>query len=296
MKKEAIIALFKKVGLILQILTEPIRRGKGLELIFQMDIASIKKGISRYEKFRMYMPENVEVQVRDTDLKAKQVLIMVNEPRVQFEDFRSFSGEATKQTVLSRVQSAKGVKITRVTKNRVFFTRYTDEATRYFLMGVDERQLFIAQLKGAATTITEARKSLGASVQFAEGRRRNSVDRQGEWFFLETSENFRDTLERAITKNKCAIRSRVNIGEYFNRRGGNPHNAYELVVLPSAILAPADTKMVRESGNRIFVRGSIRHKDHKTLHFSHWREVVANNEASDTASGVVQSRGVFWVD
>jgi hypothetical protein len=45
--------------------------------------------------------------------------------------------------------------------------------------------------------------------------------------------------------------------------------------------------------DRVFVRGSIRHKDHKTVRFSQWREVIANNEG-DTARATAS--GVFWVD
>jgi hypothetical protein len=156
---------------------------------------------------------------------------------------------------------------------------------------VDERQLFIAQLAEPCTTVGQAHKSLGRTVMTADGTRKGSaLDRQGEWFFWETKQRTREAIDELVEKNKLVVHRNAPIGSFAGRGGGNPHIADELIVTP-----PLD-KLNHGFGVRpqsVYVRGKIRHVDHKTIKFSHWREVVANNEGATAQAGAA---GVFWVD
>lgn len=64
-------------------------------------------------------------------------------------------------------------------------------------------------------------------------------------------------------------------------RAGRPHVADEVVVL---------TPDGREDRPRIYVRGAVRHPDHKTVEFFWFRRTVPNRER------FAQPAGVFWID
>jgi hypothetical protein len=49
--------------------------------------------------------------------------------------------------------------------------------------------------------------------------------------------------------------------------------------------------------NDVFIRGCVRHVDHKTVRFNNWRKVIRNYEGSTTNSTVgLRAGGVMWVD
>jgi hypothetical protein len=291
---ENIIKLFEKVGLALVVVTEPIRmvRGPAGKNIFQMDIERNVKGVHRHERFRIYPghKDNV-IQVRDQDLKSRQILLMVQEPEREYEDevrigrktkySDTSEGTLRKQLALQKFFGIKKL------GDKLVYKGKTPSQKRYFLMGFDERQLFIAQLKTAATTIDAARKSLGRTVmmQFGDGKRRASIDRQGEWFLVETSQETRNLIEQAIKSTKAIIHTKTNIGKILGKSGGNPHTADEIVIIPDR-----SSTFLRK---RVFVRGKIRHRDHETKKLNHWREVFMNDEGA-TSSG--SASGVFYID
>lgn len=302
-------AAFAKAGLKLEISKEPLRQGRGMNDIFQIDVQRKLTGAQRGEWYRMYVGnEATEVSVRDTDKEHSQVVLMVREPAGEFEEKVDFTlpmnrmapkrvfDEWVRREVLTHGRTlVRKVYPGAKERGHVIVRQTTDGAMRYFLMGVDERQLFIAQLTNAATTVDGARKLLGRTVQFAEGKRKgSSLDRQGEWFFLETSQGQRDHIDQLIQQNKISVHKKAVIGT-FASRGGKPHTADELVSLPlnkiseKARLAHGFPVRSRQ----IYIRGAVRHSDHKTVKFSQWREVIANNEG---ATGQAGATGVLWVD
>lgn len=284
---------FDKIKLPLVILNEPIRGAHvaANHYIFQMDIERKVKGVHRGERFRIF-PGGISniIQVRDTCASTKQVLLMVSEPINIYSDSVKITKRTNIKVSVERLKLGKFFDI-RIIGDYIHFKGKTPGGKRYFLMGVDERQLFIAQLTGPATKIEAARSSLGKSVQFADGKR--EFKRQGEWFLLETNEVLRKEIDLAIQKTRTAIRKKVNIGAALGRSGGNPHTADELVVIPVGSKDSVGTSETRLMRNRVFVRGSIRHRDHKTKHFSQWREVIKNDEGA-TAEG--NAAGIFWID
>jgi len=305
MKREALVKQFKKVGLVLKITNEPIGFTSNDE-IFQMDVGRKVVGTRRTEWFEIW-PGNDDniIQVLDVDHKLNQILLLVHEPEREFEtEEKKQTGSWVTKPADRRKQFEEDRSIIRFreTKTHFIVTEKSSSVVRHFLMGVDERQLFVAQLIGGTTNINEARKQLGSSVKFHEGVRKMSPKRQGEWFFLKATMEQEDIINLFIEKNKVWVVKKANIGQYAGRVGGNPHVADELVLITNdkaTIERLGWSKGRRKrhpkgnlpiSYNQVYVRGKIRHIDHKTLKYTHWYQVVLNNEGS-TASATQT-----WID
>jgi len=285
---------FARAGLELELLTQPLRRGGNTEEIVQVNVGRRFRGASRKEWFRLFPghPDN-RVLVQGTDCRRRQLVLFVEEPERTFEVDEPRRGPERRAVAVSRLAPAV---IVRQTKRHWVVRHKTSADKRHFLMGVDERQLFIAQLTSGCSTVDAAHRLLGNTVQFADRRRRgSSLDRQGEWFFLETSAALREHLERLLRGCRAVVHRKVNIGGFNGRAGGNPHLAEELVALTDDLL-PQTSRLEHGFSVRslqVYVRGAVRHVDHRTVHFHQWREVVGNNEGA-TASG--DARGTYWID
>ncbi len=175
------------------------------------------------------------------------------------------------------------------------------------LMGHDERHWFIAQVNGS--TVQEAKENLKPEIvrerqkrvkvkRSKRNKRKNAAFiRQGEWFFLPEPEFF---------PGKNTI---ISSNEPLRRGAGKPHMAEECcriggtTVMFNTRLAPNGVsmdeynrirqdpdperqKVVRRSGGwramtrdaLVYVRGKVRHPDHKTLKLRGWHQVVPNTE------------------
>lgn len=291
---------FKDAGLTVELLKAPLRTGRGMDNIVQMDIDRKFSGTRRTEKFRLYPGQDGNViQIRDVDSRTNQIVLMVKEPEVEFEEEIKITKFSTEKTIVDRLNAVRRPPKYFKRGNSIIVVQKTPGTVRYFLMGVDERQLFIAQLTGPATTCDQARRLLGKTVEFANGDRRkgSALDRQGEWFFLETNEETRRLIELNIRQNHTAILRKTNIGSLFNRNFGNSHVADEIVQINLISRTNTDNSRMHPSAPlmrpRIFVRGAVRHIDHKTVKFDHWREVIKNNEGQTSNA---TASGVFWVD
>lgn len=292
---------FQKADLSVEVLKEPLRRGRGMDEIFQIEVRRRFKQNARTEYFAIYTgAQGNEVSVISVDKDLRQLVLRVREPRRAFETtVRQWENRPTvlrtpgvddkgvpewvKQAAIERK-----AEIINWNESSVTLREYTSEAVRYFLMGVDERQLFIAQTRDPVGSVKAARESLGKTVQFAEGKSR--ITRQGEWFFIEISAELNAELTSKASKNAIVVHTNVPIGASFDNRGGNPHVASQLIRVPGEKLEHGFA--VR--GQQVYIRGSVRHKDHKTVSFKNWRLVVANNEAHETARGTAS--GVNWID
>lgn len=168
-----------------------------------------------------------------------------------------------------------------------------------YLCGHDERHWFVAGVEAGTTNVRTALESLKpASVRERQktirpskrNRRHNpAFVRQGEWFFL-SARDF-DPGPNVVLRNEPLIRG-----------GGKPHRAAELVRFggdrvyvtekyPGGIsearyrrILAVNPKarhwgwqvMVRNP--QVFVRGAIRHPDHKTVVLKHWYRVEVSVE------------------
>jgi hypothetical protein len=275
MDTEHIVSRFKEAGLICEVTTKPLRAFD--KDIIQVDISRKLRGNHRLEFFRVWPGhEDNRAQVLGVDKKIAQVVLMLHEPKREFV-------EEIKKTKYTKVSAFQNV--VKETKVAFWVKRTTPEGKRFFLAGLDERQLFICQLPKPCTTVQQAHACLkNPTVILAEGKQRGKTIRQGEWFFINVTEEEEKAISEGLKKKTLFIKKKEPIG-----RGGNPHVADERLEMRGHIL---DHGFAVRAGE-LFVRGKIRHKDHETVSFSSWRKVIRNMEP--TAAGTAAA-GVGWID
>jgi hypothetical protein len=254
MNTENLIDRFADAGLSLSLAGAPFNSNAD---IFQMDIRRRQPRDAHSEYFLLWPghTDNLAV-VQGLDEDERQLVMMVREPEREFW-----------------VPVRQG-------KKTVMVRRTTPGNKRHFLAGRDERQLFMCRLPRACTTVRQAHDALRApEVKDSRSAVERSV-RQGEWFFLVPGDAEIAHLENSIAGHRSWVRRKVSIGSIIPR-AGKPHVADELVV------------HIGEAGDsRVYVRGAVRHADHKSLWFDHWRQVVRNRE-------VTENRSLFggtWID
>lgn len=238
---------FEQADLPLRVSDKPIVRGSRTEGIFQMTINNeeIKKG-RQTEYFAMYTgAKDNKVEVLSVDRKKRQAVLMVKEPeRIFFEHVRD-----------KKTGESKEVK------------RTTDASMRKYLVGHDERQLFISQISNVhnVTTVEDAHKELKPTEIHSKQSKR-----QGEWFFTEINGDSIKAVDDEIAGGKCVVQKKAPI----EKTRGKPH------------IADERTKV----GDMIYVRGKVRHPDHKTVKFDKWVAVRRNTER-------IENVGVTgWID
>ena len=189
--------------------------------------------------------------------------------------------------LLARVPESSG----KVTKSR-------------FLLGHDERHWFVAAIpeQSPVSTVAAAKQALKPEKVVLEEqrvrrklrhRRINKVRvRQGEWFFV----------PKALAHVEPV---RIHKNEPLRRGSGKPHVCQELYrdggilvyvsrhdtngltqaefdgLGQNARNNPGWSQMVRDA--RVFVRGTVRHPDHKTIFLDGWHEVFMNTETRAAA-------------
>ena len=294
---EHLVRRFADAGLTLALHNRPIAAGlggRGARDIVQIDIARRTNGSRRYEWFRIYPgAEENRIEVVGTDKHFGQVVVMIHEPvREFFEPVPAWNIRDIDLTQpgwgpeVARKLSVREQDVV-VSRGNVAVRRRTPGNKRHLLAGLDERQLFLAQLPRGVSTVREAHLTLKSGPVFlAEGQGVDSV-RQGEWFFLEATKEETARIEDGLQKNLLIMERNVPIGPFTDAsvRGGrrirqfrgNPHTADELVVLPGI---PVATNGFPVRGREVFIRGRVRHIDHATVSFSGWRKVIRNAEAN----------------
>lgn len=184
-------------------------------------------------------------------------------------------------------------------RHLVLMSRKRQEKHRY-LLGHDERHWFVAGIP-EVTPVSRVKDAMQAlkpeAVQAGElgirsknlNRRSNAVRvRQGEWFFVPAPDAPVEAWK--ILRNEPLVRS----------RGGKPHICHELyryggeTVYVSTGAANGLTEAeyaglsdherkrwnwrVMRRNPKAFVRGTVRHPDHKTVVLGGWHEVLSNTE------------------
>jgi hypothetical protein len=177
-----------------------------------------------------------------------------------------------------------------------------------FLCGHDERHWFVAAIpeRAAVSSVKTAFEALQPGVVRQElnrkrvrrknrNRRRNEAFlRQGEWFFIPTGErSFPDLL---VLRN-----------EPLRRGAGKPHFCEQLVRIggelvyvsvqhPNGLTEREHQKLIsrkpelrhlqwvaQRRNPGVFVRGKVRHADHKTIVLDGWHQVLMNTETQAVA-------------
>lgn len=174
-----------------------------------------------------------------------------------------------------------------------------------FLLGHDERHWFVAAIpeRTPVSTVFAAKQALkpeevvreeqGIRTRVRERRVNKARIRQGEWFFVprETFKPYRGL----ILRNEPLVRgrgSKPHVCQELYREGGEMVYVHSLFPngITQAEFERLDEKLIRHPGWRtmvrnphVFVRGTVRHSDHKTVVLNGWHEVFMNTETRAAA-------------
>jgi hypothetical protein len=281
-----LIGRFADAGLRLQLARAPIARALGAEVVFQMDIRRARAWDPHSEYYVAWpgAADNVAV-VQGVDRAVHQLVMMVHEPKRWFwEEVPTWQVRNAVRKGNAHAQLATRARVpvedVRVLNNNGWVRRTTDERKRHFLAGRDERQLFMCRLPRACATVADAHRALRAPEVVEARSALERPIRQGEWFFVTVAADVLELVGREITGHRAWVRRKVSIGSVIPR-AGKPHVADELVVL-------------RHAGGalQVFVRGAVRHVDHKTIRLYEWHRVYRNREVEEGRSPF----GGTWID
>lgn len=184
-----------------------------------------------------------------------------------------------------------------------------DDGKHKFLCGHDERHWFVAAvperasvssvktafdaLKPSAVRAVETR--LGVKPRHRNRRRNEAFVRQGEWFFVPVE-------NQLLVDERLALRN-----EPISRGGGKPHLCEQLVRQGGQLVYVSNQHplgltevqhrqlisrkpelrhlhwVVQRRNPSVFVRGRVRHPDHKTIVLDGWHQVLMNTENESIA-------------
>ena len=170
-----------------------------------------------------------------------------------------------------------------------------------FLCGHDERHLFVAALKGFPSNVhvakeylkpdavVESQKTHGVKFKDRNKRKNDGFVRQGEWFFIPSTNLVPD--ESLILKKEPLRRGRgkPHIAQFLYRHGGT--TVYVSEEYPNGLTQLQYSKFLRNNLKKklswrtmtrnpaAYVKGRISHPDHKPIVLPCWHRVVVNGEA-----------------
>jgi hypothetical protein len=172
-----------------------------------------------------------------------------------------------------------------------------------FLCGHDERHWFVAAVEDRVSTVGGAKLALqpeavrsktGIFAPSVTDNRKNVVfKRQGEWFFVPVDSGFR-VEEYTVFRNeplKRNAQSKPHICDELCRGGGRLVYEYRRRIWEKEEFEtmqrkePSFGRWARSwiADPEVYVRGRVRHPDHKTLKFEEWHRVYINGEVTSSA-------------
>ena len=175
-----------------------------------------------------------------------------------------------------------------------------------FLCGRDERSWFVAAIPETAgatdvqgakdalkpQAVWDAMREFRVPLKQRDARKTAAFVRQGEWFFIPRPrmkvDRWRVLRDEPISRGA----GKPHVCQFLHRQGGEV--VFFSFEYPNG-LTPAERRALpkkernetrwerRVRDAHVFVKGNIRHPDHKTVFLSEWHEVVQNTETEARA-------------
>lgn len=186
------------------------------------------------------------------------------------------------------------------------------ETKSRFLLGHDERHWFVAAIpeRSPVSTVAAAKQALKPEqVVLVEGTVKNKLRqrritkarvRQGEWFFVrapslkvDSKRTFKnEPLRRGAGKPHVCQELYREGGElvYISRRYPNGLSQVQYARLSEQEKKQTVWRTMTRNPH-VYVRGTVRHSDHKTITLNGWHEVFMNTETQ-----AVAMRNVAFLD
>ena len=267
MSSASLVAQFRHARLSLKVAPAPLV-SVGNTAIVQLDIAR------KPQQFLLWPgAQNNRVAVQGIDRDLRQLVLFVDEPTRAFE-LRVRRSSASRELVVRRDAHPAFVWVQRTTPG----------GHRHLLCGMDEQHYFIAQLPERVTTVRDAHEALANPEASRQAQRAlGKAIRQGEWFFLPLTTAEAQAVE-ALARGGALVSRHVAVTDGAEKfRRGRPHLVDELLRVREAAKGS-----VLVNGS-VFVRGRVRHPDHRVAELLQWHRVFGNREASAPPT-------MTWVD
>jgi hypothetical protein len=173
-----------------------------------------------------------------------------------------------------------------------------------FLCGHDEHDWFAAAVPdtGGVATVRTAMEALkphevrmaqarkGVKARHRNRRHNKAFIRQGEWFFIPKPDLVVDSKLVLTGEPLARGQGKPHWAEFLYRTGGV--NVYVCSEHPTGLSEPEYRHLIAENPAKrrmqwrvmrrdagVYVRGKIRHPDHKTVKLNGWHQVVPNTES-----------------
>lgn len=182
--------------------------------------------------------EKNKVEVLNINKNFKQLVLLVKEPKRKYEVPEKDRDGNIKQ-----------------------ISKYTDSTERKYLMGFDEKHLFISGLpKDDIKTVEDAHQSLKHQAVVEAEKEGKEVKRQGEYFFVPLDEKEKEDFFEKVDRDKKIKAKR----DKLSRRGQRSHFVRRLI------------RMRRN--RKVYAQGAVTHEQHNPLILSNWHMVYKNRE------------------
>ena len=231
------------------------------ENVLQMDV--VNRDHAQRQAIRLW-PGNANVKILNADKRLKQALISVREDVYGTTVFVP-TGDLTE----AQARKKYGDRFVWYGLKDIEIKKDVDRRERRFLLGKDESYYFISQVRGRPKTVAEAHEKL--LPQHLRGR--DDVVRQGEWLLVPASN---EELAR-ITREWPSPEEDMDLSHAYNEAHLSGYNRLDLVES-----GHRGELVIETSDNRFYVRGSVTHDRHKTLHFKEWTRVEHNTEVPES--------------
>ena len=243
-------------------------RDSGASDRFRVNVLTDKKG----EYFEVEAGANVEVSIVDTSLHDRHLLLMAENNK---DKSKFLCGHDERHWFVAAIPENSGA---------------SDVATA------------IEALKPREVRIVQARKKV--KTKDRKRRKNAAYVRQGEWFFVPLADTVVDETVILLNEPLRRGRGKPHMAEMLVRQGGE--TVYVNRQFPNGLTESERRRVVAEAkrmGRRVpqfevrrrdagvFVKGRIRHPDHKTVHLHEWHRVIPNTETESRAM-----RDVVFVD
>lgn len=242
-------------GIILRIATQPLNWGVGIKRAVSREdnseniiMLNPQRDAKTGQWFLNLWPghEDNICQVLDADASIQQAVLLVKEPRRAFDTWFKKTKYREEPPPLFGDSA-----ILSTHRDGWWIRQWTPEGKRHLLVGMDEREYFVAtlpsprivrdrkwkQIPNPAYTVAYAMSLLKHSelVLGDMGKVGGEVHRQGEYFLLNPNKAEKLLISALLKKSTASVLKNTALGPVMGRLGGQPHVASEVLVIPESI-------------------------------------------------------------
>jgi len=260
---------------------------------------------TQFEKMGARAKVALETKWPETRSRNRRVIRREEPQPIRVNVLRDGQGEYF-EVVRRKDTRVQIVEVRKADRHLLLLARDSHDVKSKFLCGHDERAWFVAAIPESATVrnVQDAKDALKPQAVWESIRAHNLPERQrdrrwnkafvrqGEWFFIPRPKMRFENLPVLRSEPIRRGRGKPHVCQFLCRLGGEQVRVCGkfpngLTADEFARLDPLERQRHRwrtmARNARAFVKGAIRHPDHKTIWLSDWHEVVMNTETQAQA-------------